>query len=71
MDLRIVSYVYIDTLGIIEDYFLDKNASKERIMEAIIDYVSRLDDCEYYLIGATETEEIYKEIRFLLDTYSQ
>lgn len=71
MDLRIVSYVYIDTFGIIEDYFLDKNASKDRIMEAIIDYVAQLEDCEYYLIGATETEEIYREICSLLGKDSQ
>lgn len=71
MDLRIVAYVYIDTFGIIEDYFLDKNASKERIMEAIIDYVAQLEDYEYYLIGTTETEAIYKEICSLLGKDSQ
>ena len=71
MDLRIVSYVYIDTFGIIEDYFLNENSSKDLIMEAIIDYVAQLEDYEYYLIGATETEEIYREICSLLGKNSQ
>lgn len=71
MDLRIVSYVYIDTVEIIEDYFLNENSSKSLIMEAITDYVSGFDDCEYYLIGDEEVEKIYKEICSLLSKDSQ
>ena len=71
MNLRIVSYVYIDTFGIIEDYFLDKNSPKSIIMEAITDYVAQLDDCDYYLIGDVEIEKIYNEICSLLGKDSQ
>ena len=63
MDLEVVSYIYVDIDGIIEDNNLNAHSSKQRIEDAIDDYVCGLDDCEYCLIGEKEAEKIYKEIR--------
>lgn len=71
MELRIISYVYIETERIIEDYKLKQNSPKDTIVRAIQDYVAELDDCDYCLIGNVEIEKIYKEICTLLGKNSQ
>ena len=63
MDLEIVSYIYIDVDGIIEDYNLNANSNKKEIYDAIHDYACGLDDCDYYAIGYEEETKIYEEIR--------
>lgn len=54
MELKIVSYVYIDVDAIWET-MLNKGSTLEW---AIDDYVSGLDDCDYYAIGNEELEKI-------------
>ena len=63
MELEVVSYIYIDVKGIIEDYNLNANSNVEEIYYAIHDYTCGLDDCDYYAIGEKETDKIYNEIR--------
>jgi len=63
MELEVISYIYIDVEGIIEDHNLNANSNEKEIYDAIRDYVLGLDDCYYYLIGSEETEKIYNGIR--------
>lgn len=63
MEIKITTVVFIDIDKIIEDNHLDYNSSDEDISQAVDEYVSCLEDCEYYLIGQKETEKIEKEVR--------
>ena len=63
MDLEIVSYIYVDVDGIIEEHGLNANSTDKKIREAIHDYACGLDDCDYYAIGEKEVNKILKEIR--------
>ena len=58
MILKIISEVDID-LEVIKD-LIDKGMDK---VDAVEDYISGFDDSEYYLIGCSERQEIYEELR--------
>jgi len=63
MELEVVSYIYIDVDGIIEENFLSAKSSDKAIKEAIHSYACGLDDCDYYAIGEKEVNKIFAEIR--------
>lgn len=62
MELEITTTVYIPVDAIIEDYGIDMNTDRADIEKAVQDYVCGLDDCEYYIIGDAEIEQIIDEI---------
>ena len=63
MELEIKTTIYIDVDDIIGGHGLDFNSTDAEIEEAIVGYVCQLDDSEYYLIGDTEEQKIFAEIR--------
>lgn len=63
MNLKITKTVFIDIDEIIEYNYLDYNSSDMEVQIAVEDYLSSLEDCDYYLIGEEEEEKIKKEVR--------
>lgn len=61
MELTITSTVFIDI-----DYLVNMVRKEEwkyiKLDEIVHDFVSRLDDCDYYLIGPEEEKQIKAEL---------
>ena len=50
MEIEVKRTIYIDLDEIIEENHLTKETSYERIRAGVNDYVSGLDDCDYYAL---------------------
>ena len=62
MELKITTTVYIEMDCLVKK--AQKPEWKNRSLDDLIeDYISGLDDCDYYLIGTEETEKIKTELR--------
>jgi hypothetical protein len=61
MELNVTTTVYIDM-----DYLVNMAQEKEwkdkELDEIVHDFVSGLDDCDYYLIGPEEERQIIAEL---------
>ena len=66
MELIVTKTLWIPLEEIIEENKLTKSSSDSEIMDAVEDYVSGLDSCEYDLIGETDKEKIEKNLKNLL-----
>ena len=66
MELIVTKTLWIPLEEIIEDNELTKNSSDSEIMDAVEDYVSGLDDYDYYLIGEIDKEKIQENLKNLL-----
>ena len=51
---------------LIKENELTKNSSDSEIMDAVEDYVSGLDDYDYYLISEIDKEKIQENLKNLL-----
>ena len=60
MELVVTKTLWIPLEEIIEENKLTRNSSDSEIMDAVENYVSELDSCEYDLIGETDKEKIKK-----------
>ena len=63
MELDIHNTIYIDVDGIIRIYRLKASSTDKQIEFAVNDYVSGLDDVDYYCIGETEIQQIIAKIK--------
>jgi len=67
MEIEVKRTIYIDLDEIIEENHLTKETSYERIRAGVNDYVSGLDDCDYYALDYDNitaiTEEVEKKLR--------
>ena len=67
MEIEVKRTIYIDLDEIIEENHLTKETSYERIRAGVNDYVSGLDDCDYYALDYDHitaiTEEVEKKLR--------
>jgi hypothetical protein len=61
MELEIKTCIYIDIVGLINDYGLTNKSTDKEIKNAISNYTTKLDFCKYYLIGEEEEEKIFKK----------
>ena len=66
MEIIVTETLWIPLEEIIEENKLTKNSSDSEIMDAVEDYVSGLDSCEYNLIGEIEKEKIEENLKNLL-----
>lgn len=66
MELIVTKTLWIPLEEIIEENKLTKNSSDSEIMNAVENYVSELDSCEYDLIGETDKEKIEENLKNLL-----
>lgn len=66
MELIVTKTLWIPLEEIIEKNKLTKNSSDSEIMDAVEDYVSELDSCDYDLIGETDKEKIEENLKKLL-----
>ena len=66
MEIIVTETLWIPLEEIIEENELTKNSSDSEIMDAVEDYVSGLDSCEYNLIGEIEKEKIQENLKNLL-----
>lgn len=66
MELIVTKTLWIPLEEIIEENKLTKNSSDSEIMDAVEDYVSELDSCDYDLIGETDKEKIEENLKKLL-----
>ena len=66
MELIVTKTLWIPIEEIIKENKLTKNSSDSEIMDAVENYVSELDSCEYDLIGETDKEKIEKNLKKLL-----
>ena len=66
MELIVTKTLWIPLEEIIEQNKLTKNSSDSEIINAVEDYVSELDSCDYDLIGETDKEKIEKNLKNLL-----
>ena len=66
MGLIVTKILWIPLEEIIEENKLTKNSSDSEIMDAVENYVSELDSCEYDLIGEIDKEKIKKNLKILL-----
>ena len=69
MELTITNTVFIDIDIIIKNGHLNQMSDSDEIWNAIADYVNGLDDCEYYLIGDKEMNDICIEVKKQLNIY--
>lgn len=63
MFLEVVNYISIDETEILEQHNENPNLP---IPDLVENYVMGLDDCEYYLIGPVEIDQIVAEIEKIL-----
>lgn len=67
MEIEVKRTIYIDLDEIIEEHHLTKDTSYERIRASVDDYVSGLDDCDYYALNSDNitaiTEEVEKKLQ--------
>lgn len=66
MELIVTKTLWIPLEEIIEENKLTKNSSDSEIMNAVENYVSELDSCDYDLIGETDKEKIEENLKKLL-----
>lgn len=66
MELVVTKTLWIPLEEIIEENKLTRNSSDDEIMDAITDYVSGLDSCDYDLISEVDKEKIEKNLKMLL-----
>ena len=66
MELIVTKTLWIPLEEIIKENKLTKNSSDNEIMNAVTDYVSELDSCDYDLIGETDKEKIKENLKKLL-----
>ena len=66
MELIVTKTLWIPLEEIIETNKLTKSSSDSEIMNAVTDYVSELDSCDYDLIGETDKEKIKENLKKLL-----
>lgn len=62
MNFTVETTIYIPIEHIINFYEIDENTPFSDIYNAIDDYVSGMDDCEYHLINDDIKERVFKEI---------
>ena len=62
MELEITTTIWIDVESIVNEYDIDMNTPYSDIKQSVEDYVSGLDDCEYYMIGGEEVNKIVSAI---------
>lgn len=67
MEIEVKRTIYIDLDEIIEENHLTKETPRELIRAGVKDYVSGLDDCDYYALDADHitaiTDEVEKTLR--------
>ena len=68
MELIVTKTLWIPLEEIIEENKLTRNSLDSEIMDAVADYVSGLDSCDYDLISETDKEKIEKNLKKLLTT---
>ena len=61
MELEVKRTIYIDLDDIIEEGKLAKDSSRELIRSRVMDYVSQLDDCDYYALDYDHITTIVDE----------
>jgi hypothetical protein len=66
MELIVTKTLWIPLEEIIEENKLTKNSSDNEITNAVTNYVSELDSCDYDLIGETDKEKIKENLKKLL-----
>lgn len=66
MELVVTKTLWIPLEEIIEENKLTRNSSDSEIMDAVVDYISELDSCDYDLISETDKEKIEKNLKILL-----
>ena len=66
MELIVTKTLWIPLEEIIEENKLTKDSSDSEIMDAVADYVSGLDSCDYDLIEETDKEKIEINLKKLL-----
>ena len=62
MNFTVETTVYIPVEYIINFYEIDENTSFGDIHNAIEDYVSGMDDCDYHLVNDDIKERVFSEI---------
>ena len=67
MEIEVKRTIYIDLDEIIEENHLTKDTPSQLILEGVCDYISGLDDCDYYDLNNDHitaiTEEVEKKLR--------
>ena len=63
MEITKTITINIDLDTIIEDGELSKNSTDSDIDHVIYEYVTGLDDCDYYLIDDSDEDEIAQAVR--------
>ena len=62
MELNVTTTVYID-MDYLVNIAQDKEYKNIELDEIVHDFVSGLDDCDYYLIGPKEEKQIKAELK--------
>ena len=68
IELEVTTTIDIDIADLIAQECLTPENSRTDIQDAVDDYISGLDDPEFYLIGYIETEIIIDHVREYLDS---
>ena len=67
MELEVKRTIYVDLDEIIEEGKLAKDSSRELIRSHVMDYVSGLDDADYYALNydhiTTVVDEVEKKLK--------
>lgn len=66
MTFEITTYVEVNINEIINNYKINNGWSIAKIRNAVLDYISGFDDCEYYLLYDNINEivdEVKKEVK--------
>lgn len=62
MDFTVETTIHIPIEYIINFYEIDEDTVFSDIHNAIDDYVSGMDDCDYYLVNDDIKERVFKEV---------